>query len=243
MCKIRLVPTLDPLHGRVEIAEPYPWKFFPYQFHGLFDPQEFPRICGAYPAHVPVRVDVKVAPLDHGKVGFTDELAQGFIFFHTVGHARESEIIDGCPASEAAHHFQTFHDVFEAIVIRAVICLINGRPGGVHAYPDGVQPRFAERSYGGGFAAVGIDIDAAPARVLAHFKNGFPDGFPHQQRLAFTALSKTDDGIGGCLQMGDREFHDLFRQWFEGQPVLRGGNGFLLRLEGNAADAIGVAGR
>ena len=43
--------------------------------------------------------------------------------------------------------------------------------------------------------------------------------------------------------MGNGKFNNLFGGGFEGEPVLRGDDRFVLRLKRNAADAIGIAGR
>jgi hypothetical protein len=78
--------------------------------------------------------------------------------------------------------------------------------------------------------------------MLTHFQDGFPDGLPHEERFSFTALSEAYDWVRGFLEVWDGEFHYLFRGGFEGEAVLCRGDGFLLWLEGDTADAIGVTG-
>jgi len=243
MRKIRFKFSADPLHGRIEIAELQRWEFFPDQIHQLPDTKAFPGFRDSGLAKVPVGIDIEISPLDHGEVCLPDQPAQRLVFFHAVGHAGKNKIVDGGPAPKATHDFEAVDDVFERIIIGAVIGGVDRSPRRVQAHPDRIQPGLAKGPDGLGFAAVGVDIDATPGRVAAHFADGFAEGLPHQQGFSLAALTEADDGVWGCLQVRHREFDDLFRCRPEGQPVLGGRDGFFLRLEGNAADAVGIAGR
>src|SRR6185437_15554025 len=243
MCEIQLIAPFDALHGRVEVAEFYPRELLMDQLHQLFHAHAFAGFGYAQLAEVPVRIDIEIPPLDHGQVGGADEFAKGFVFVDTICHPREDEIIDAGPAAETANDAQAFDDVIEDIVVGTVVGVIDRGPGGVEAHPDRIEPRFAEGADGCGLRTVGIDVDAAAGRVFAHGNDGLADGLPHQQRFAFATLAKAYDREGCFLQVWNRELYDLFGRWFELEPVLCRRDRLFLRLERDAADAVGIAGR
>ena len=85
-------------------------------------------------------------------------------------------------------------------------------PGGIHAYPYGVQTCFALVLY----TASGLDpfvlILILPlVCMFSYFDDGFANGLPHQQWLAFAALTETDNRKRSRLQVGNGEFDDFFR--------------------------------
>ena len=179
MCEVGFVFALDAFHRRIEVSEFDVGELFVDQFHELFYTYELSCFGDADLTHIPVGVDVEIAPLDHCQVCLADELAQGFVFLYAVGHSGENKIVDAGPAAVAADDFEAFHDVIKCIIVGAVVGCVDRSAGGVEADADAVQACFAEGSYCGGFAAVGIDIDAAAVRVFAHFYDGLADGLPH----------------------------------------------------------------
>src|ERR1700755_3205717 len=93
MREIRFVFSFDALHGRIEIAEFHIWEFLMDKLLQLFYAHAFAGVGDAQLAQIPVRVYIKIAPLDHCEIGGADELAQRFVFFDAVRHAREDEIV------------------------------------------------------------------------------------------------------------------------------------------------------
>src|SRR5579871_3741355 len=134
VCKIEVVPASHPFHGGIEVSIAHLREFLPDKFHELPNAHAFARVGHAQLTQVPIRIDIEIPPLDHVEVRRADQLAEGFVFFDAIGHARENKIIDGCPAAEASDDAQAFDDVIEGIVVRTVIGCIYGGPRRVEAY-------------------------------------------------------------------------------------------------------------
>src|ERR1700722_10373508 len=220
MGKIHFVAAADAFHGRVEIAEAQIREFFADQFHQLFYAHAFTGVGDTYLSQVPIGIDIEITPLDHREAGAADDFTQCFVFGNAIGHAGEDEIIDGGPAAKAVDDPEAFDDVFETVIIWPVIGFVNGGTDGVQADADRVETGFAEGLDGRGFRTVGVDIDAPAGGLFTHGDDRFPDRLPHEQGLAFAALSKAHDGEWRFLEMGNGEFDDLLGQGLEGKPVL-----------------------
>ena len=101
----------------------------PYQdgllFHQLFYAHAFTGFVHAYLSHIPVRINIEIPPLDHFKIRVYDQLPQRFIFSNRIGHPRKNKIVNRRPSAEASDYFETFNNVFKAIIIWPVVRKIN----------------------------------------------------------------------------------------------------------------------
>ena len=142
MGKIHLEIPFDPLHWWIVIAVFDVWKLFLDQFHHLLDAQNIPGIRQIDAAQVPVGVDVEIPPLDHLQASVLDESTQGFVFFHRVGLAWESKVVDAGPTTVAVHNFDRFRQGIKIVVIGTIIRRVDVALQRVGADPDAVQPHF-----------------------------------------------------------------------------------------------------
>lgn len=75
MGKVHFEVAFDSFDRGIEIAKFYIRKFFMDQFHKLFYTHTFAGFSYTNLAEIPVRINIKISPLNHAKVCLPDQLS------------------------------------------------------------------------------------------------------------------------------------------------------------------------
>ena len=113
-------------------------KFLMNDIHKLANAVTLTGVLNINFTEIPIGVNIEISPLNHFKIGFFDQFAQGIQFGSTIRHTRKNEIIDGSPAAHFTCYFEALNNIVKGVIIGAVILGINIFAGAVGAYPDAV---------------------------------------------------------------------------------------------------------
>ena len=139
MGKINLIVASNPLYRRIVISVFQVGKLFFEKIHHF--PDTYARWCILHvdAFKVPIRVNIKIAPLNHLEVCLPNKSAQCLVLFLAIGHARKDKVINAGPPTMTADNPDAFDHILEGIVVGKVIRFIEPFLCRVDACPDRVE--------------------------------------------------------------------------------------------------------